>query len=199
MRRTLRVAAAATALVLAASADAPAADTLLGRARLDGQFLLAGRVIKAVRVRGEHVGQKALRTWTFTALCATGQCSSVKLVRERSAGTDTLTLKRISPGYYEGNGKFFVPLRCGGTVYRRGESVPFTIQVRVRAAQVVGGFAAATRITATYTNRSRRNLTPCVAFPGHDKAYYHGHVVQPSGGAGAEADAAASGSPAAGL
>jgi hypothetical protein len=175
MRRVVVVVLAIASLVpaLARAGTTPP----LGSARLDGQFLLAGRVIKAVRIRGEYVGQRVLRTWRFTSICSTGQCARVSLVRQRASGTDRLTLARISPGYYEGNGKFFAPLRCGRRTYRRGESVPFTIQVRVRAAQLVNGAAVATRITATYTNRGRRNLTPCVAFPGHDKAFYHGHMV----------------------
>jgi hypothetical protein len=168
--------ALATVSIVPALARAQATPSL-GSARLDGQFQLNGRVIKAVRIRGEHVGQRVLRTWKFTANCPSGQCSSVTLVRQRVSGTDTLTLNRISPGYYEGNGKFYVPLRCGRRKYRRGESVPFKIQVRVRAAQTMGGVLMATRITATYTNRVRRNLTPCVAFPGHDKAFYHGQRV----------------------
>jgi surface antigen len=35
----------------------------------------------------------------------------------------------------------------------------------------------ATRIAASYTNRYRVNLTPCVGVLGHDAAAYYGHLV----------------------
>jgi hypothetical protein len=65
--------------------------------------------------------------------------------------------------------------------------VPYTITVRVTAAAIAAGVDAATRVSAVYTNRSRTNLTPCVAVPGHDAATYHGHLivsVAPTGGTG---------------
>jgi hypothetical protein len=135
---------------------------------------MSGKVTKAVRIRGEHVGQTVKRTWTFTPRCAAGACSSVQLVRQRQAGTDKLVLRRISAGYYEGNGKFYAPLRCARRTYDRGVSVPFTIQVHVTAAAMVGGQTVATSIRATYTNRGRRNHTPCIFIPGHDAASYTG-------------------------
>ena len=128
-----------------------------------------------------------MRTWTFTPGCQVGVCKSVGLSRKRSGGTDNLTLRLRSPGYYVGNSTFFAPLRCGGRTYRKGASVPFTITVRVTAAALAGSAVEATRINATYTNRSRSNLTNCVAFLGHDAATYHGHFVPqgpPTGGVG---------------
>ena len=163
---------AGLALLAAPAAAAPAVGP--GNARLDSQFTMTGTVTKAVRVHGEHVGQTVDRAWTFTSSCASGPCSSVQLVRQRQSGTDTLELKRVSRGYYEGNGKFFAPLRCAGHVYHRGVSVPFTIQVRVTGAALSGGQVLATRIRAAYTNRSRRNHTPCIFIPGHDAATYTG-------------------------
>ena len=127
---------------------------------------------------------RSCRTWTFTSLCPSGQCSRVKLVRQRSAGTDRLTLSRRGPGRYSGTGKFYAPLKCGGRLFHRGEAVPFTIQVHVTAAAYVGSVAVATRVNATYTNRSRTNLTRCVDIPGHDAASCHGHLVTSTGGAG---------------
>lgn len=156
-------------------------------ARLQGDFLLAGRVTAAANIRGEHVGQKVSRTWTFAPKCPTGACRSIGLVRRRAGGSDTLLLTRRSPGLYGGSGTFYVPLRCGSRTYSRGASVPFTITVRVSGAALAGGDALATRIDATYTNRSRSNLTPCVMLPAHDAATYHGRVVSPMspiGGAG---------------
>ncbi len=163
---------AGVALVAAPAAAAPVVKP--GNARLDTRFTMIGKVTKAVRVHGEHVGQTVHRAWTFTSSCASGPCSSVQLVRQRQSGTDKLELRRISRGYYEGNGKFFARLRCAGRVYNRGVSVPFTIQVHVTGATLVGGQVLANRIRAEYTNRGRRNHTPCVFIPGHDAAKYTG-------------------------
>ena len=68
----------------------------------------------------------------------------------------------------------FAPLRCAGRTYRHGERVPFTITVRITAAASVNGVIVATRLRATYVNRTRINLTPCVVAPGHDAATYRG-------------------------
>jgi hypothetical protein len=155
------------------------------RARLSGQFQMAGRVLTAVNIRGEHKGQRVKRVWTFTPRCASGACRQIKLARQRAAGTDHLVLKRIRPAFYQGFGKFYAALRCAGRLYHRGESVPFRIQVRVTYARRLNGIPVATRIRAWYRNRVRHNLTNCIAIPGHDSAGYHGHLVLPSGGAGA--------------
>jgi hypothetical protein len=153
-------------------------------ARLVGQFLLTGRVTVARGVRGEHRGQKVVRTWTFTPGCTSGPCGTLGLVRSRASGSDRLVLRRRAPGYYVGNGTFYAPLRCGRRTYPRGSAVPFTITVRITHAVLAGSAVVASAINATYTNRSRRNLTPCVAILGHDAAAYSGHVVVPTGGAG---------------
>jgi hypothetical protein len=189
MKARLLALSAVLSLAVAPAAAAPTARP--GTARLTGRFTMTGKVTKAVLIRGEHVGQKVKRTWTFTPRCASGQCGSVQLVRQRQSGTDTLVLKRIKRGYYEGNGKFFARLRCSGRVYNRGMSVPFTIQVHLTAAAVQGGQAVATRIRASYTNRSRRNHTPCVAIPGHDAASYTGKLVSTGALPAAEAARAA--------
>ena len=146
-------------------------------ARLQGQFVMAGRVTVAKDIRGEHVGDNVTRTWTFTPRCAVGPCNTIGLVRRRAGGSDQLVLRLSSPGYYVGTGSFFAPLRCGGRTWRRGASVPFTITVRVTAAVLAGSDVVATGITASYTNRSRSNRTPCVAALGHDAASYHGHLA----------------------
>jgi hypothetical protein len=165
----------------AAPPGAAPADPILGLARLAGQFQLAGRVTVSARINGERVGQRFLRTWTFTSRCTTGACATVGLVRQRSGGHDTLKLHRRSPGYYTGSGSFYVPLRCGSRTYRHGELAPFSVAVRVTSAQRdQTGAVVATHVTASYSNSSRRNLTPCVAFPGRDAASYHGHLVMPS-------------------
>jgi hypothetical protein len=146
-------------------------------ARLQGQFLLAGRVTAADNVRGVRVGQSVLRKWTFAPRCALGACATVGLVRERRGGTDRLVLHRRSPAYYVGSGAFYAPLNCGGRTYKRGQLVPFTITVRVTAAKAVTVGVVATRVRASYTNRGRTNLTPCVMAPAHDAASYHGHLL----------------------
>ncbi len=149
-------------------------------ARLTGTFLLAGRVTVADNVAGEHRGQGVRRTWIFTANCPAGPCATVTLVRRRVMGTDRLMLRRTAPGYYVGYASFYRGLRCGSGIYRRGERVPFRITVRITQALVVNGQVLASRINASYRNQVRYNLTPCVAYLGHDAASYHGHVVAAS-------------------
>ncbi len=158
---------------LAASPPAPAP----GSARLQGPFLLAGRVSVAQQVRGERRGQKVTRTWTFFPGCPAGACGTVVLIRTRARGKDRVVLHRRAPGYYTGAGTFYAPLRCGSRTYARGERVPFNVTVRVTAAVVFKGVVFATQLRASYTNRSRTNLTPCFAVLGHDAATYTGRLV----------------------
>ena len=181
MRRALVAGITGAALVLpaAAAADGPAPP--FPNARLQGSFLLAGRVTAAHAVRGEHVGQTVSRVWSFTSSCASGQCDQVALVRSRAAASDSLMLRRTGPGRYSGNGSFFAPLRCAGRVYPQGEKVPFTINVKITFAVQFGGGSVATRVSATYLNRRRINQTPCVAALGHDAASYHGHLQAVAG------------------
>jgi hypothetical protein len=166
-----------------AQAPTPGAPT---SARLTGEFEMLGRVTVAKNVKGERRGQRAKRAWTFTSPCAAGQCPTIRLVRYRAHGVDRLVLELHSPGYYTGKGRFYVPARCAGHYIRKAESVPFTVTVRVTAAQIVNGVDIATMVSATYTNRSRKNLTRCVAFPGHDAAVYDGLLLTlpaaPTGG-----------------
>jgi hypothetical protein len=175
MRKAVLLAVAASVGLSGAVAQAQSASP--AAARLQGQFRMAGRVTRASNVHGVHVGDKVTRTWTFTPGCPTGACGTVVLVRNRGRGTDRVTLHRKRPGYYTGHSSFYAPLRCGGRVYKRGELVPFTITVRVRAAAVSGGIVVATRISGSYTNRSRTNRTPCVLLPGHDAATYRGQLI----------------------
>lgn len=169
-------AAASAALALPAQAAAlPPAP--ISAARLQGSFLLAGAITAERGVRGERRGQQFMRRWVFTSSCASGPCPTVTLVRGRAAGSDTLVLGQRSPGVYRGKGSFTRPLRCAGRIYPVGERIPFTITVTINAAVLSSAGALATRVSATYVNTSRVNLTPCVAFLGHDSARYHGHVV----------------------
>ena len=162
--------AAATVLAILAFAGSAEAQTPAADALLTGKFQMSGRVTAAYNVRGERVGQVVARTWTFTPQCATAPCAAVQLVRGRATGVDTLTLQQTRPGAYAGSGVFYAPLRCSGRVYPRGEEIPFRITVRVTATN--GPTASA--ISATYVNRERTNLTPCLGVLGHDSARYVG-------------------------
>jgi hypothetical protein len=167
------------AIALAASAQAapstPAPSP--AAARLQGVFQLTGRITVAVDVRGEHVGQKVRRRWTFAPECATGACAAVRLTRQRTGGVDRLTLALRRPGYYTGSGSFYAPLRCGRRTLRHGELVPFTISVQITKAFVFGNAVLARQISATYTNRRRINLTRCVTPLIHDAARYRGQLL----------------------
>jgi hypothetical protein len=179
-------AVAATTATLAAGAGGiagaevaaaqPAPPASAGVARLQGTFQLAGRVTVAVNVRGERTGQTVRRNWTFTSGCPIGQCPTVELVRNRASGSDVVLLRLLSPGRYAGNASFYSPMRCAGKVYRRGQKIPFTITVQITQTSQVGTVAVATQISATYRNRKRSNLTPCVAVLGHDAARYRGQL-----------------------
>jgi hypothetical protein len=165
----------------APTAAAQVAPAPVAGARLQGDFVLNGQVTVAVRIRGERTGEKITRNWTFTPLCPAGQCRTVTLLRRRHAGVDRVTLLRRSPGHYSGRGSFAAPLQCDGATYPTGARVPFMITVRIDSAVVSNGTVIASRVSATYTNAVRINLTPCVAVLGHDAAAYHGHVVLPPG------------------
>jgi hypothetical protein len=176
-----RLAAAAAALgALASASVAPAlAQRLIvptsADARLAGPFQMTGRIYEVNAVVGEHKGEIVHRNWTFTPGCATGACPTIKLTRHRAHGVDHLVLTRRSPGYYTGNGSFFAPLRCAGTVWRHGAKVPFGITVRVTSSAVVNGVVVATAVRAYYHNTVRFNQTPCVVSTlGHDDAAYTG-------------------------
>lgn len=171
---------ALTALALAAvsaiaTASAEAQPTTV--ADLTGTFQMSGKVTVARNVRGERAGQLVQRTWKFTPQCTVAPCASVRLVRSRATGGDTvtLTLQKSATETYAGDGVFYAPLRCMGRTYSQGEEIPFRITVRVTA--TTGTKASA--ISATYVNRSRLNLTPCIGVLGHDSARY---VGQPAAG-----------------
>ncbi len=153
--------------VIAASAQAQPPNP---PAQPKGTFQMSGTVTVADHVRGERAGLLVERTWTFTPQCVSAPCATVRLVRGRATGSDTLTLGLTRPGTYAGNGLFYAPLRCSGRIYPRGQEIPFRITVRVTAS--AGNTASA--ISATYVNRTRTNLTPCIGVLGHDAARYTG-------------------------
>ena len=181
MSARARVAAGlAVAVVIAGAAGAgvAAARPTAVEARLAGTFQMTGRITAAHNVRGEHVGETVQRTWTFTPLCVSGPCAQVRVFRGRRTATDTLILTQTTPGRYAGTGVFYAPLECAGKVYSTGEEVPFTIKLAIAAtATAPDGTVLASRITATYTNTSRLNRTPCVLVVGHDAARYTGTDV----------------------
>jgi hypothetical protein len=165
---------ASPALGAAASAEVP------GDTSLEGYFLLRGRITSAVHVPGEHAGQALRRSWAFIPLCRVGACAEVRLVRRGSRGR-AIVLHRLAPALYEGGGTFSARLRCGRRVFRNGETVLFSITVRILAAAPAGvdGTGArrivATAIRATYNNPLRINQTPCVAIPSREAATYRRH------------------------
>jgi len=167
LRSRLALATTAAALAFAASAHA-AVD-----ARLDGSFSMRGVVTRADHIRGERRGQVVKRRWTFTASCPSGPCQQATLTRPRAGGTDTVTLTQTAPGVYRGSGVFYVPVLCKGTRVRRGGRVPFTIAVSVTDASN----GAATKVSATYSNPRRTNLTSCRGSLGRDSARYTGTLV----------------------
>lgn len=163
----------------ARAARAAPTPSPLARARLQGQFRLSGRVTVATRVPGEHVGDTVLRTWTFVSPCTAGPCPTIGLARTRATGIDRLLLGHRAPAYYVGHGSFSAPLLCGKQIYPAGALVPFTISVRITGTTVVNGVRIATRLSATYLNKSRINRTRCVAVLGHDAATYQGQLLVP--------------------
>jgi hypothetical protein len=178
-----RAAVLIAALATVAPAAAAVAPSPFAGARLEGQFSMQARITVAHNVVRERVGERLDRTWTFRPLCAGGACAQIQLVRNRAGGADVLTLDQTTPGSYAGDGLFYAPLSCAGKTYVRGESVPFRITVKITG-ESSSGFA--TTVTATYLNRSRRNLTRCVDIPGHDAASYTGQLAVPAtGGSGA--------------
>jgi hypothetical protein len=179
-RRRNRWRALSLSLVIAAIASAAVGSAQAQaspRARLQGTFTMAGLVTVARHVPGEQAGQHVTRTWTFTPACPAGPCTTVQVVRTRINGSDTVVLHLRPGGFYAGGGIFYVPLGCAGRRYPHGEQVPFKLTVRVTGKTFVNGTVIATRLAATYRNRARKNLTPCVAVLGHDAARYGGTLV----------------------
>jgi PKD repeat protein len=175
--RMLLLTVVGTVLGLSAGASAATAATPRGvDARVSTGFTMRGRVTEALRVRGEHRGERVTRQWSFTGRdCGRRSCRLLHLVRHRSGGaTDSLTLHRTGPGTYTGSGRFFVGLTCLGHTDLRGESVPYRITVRILTTVTVQRVRFATRLQATYTNPARRDRTICPVGPSHDAATYSG-------------------------
>jgi PKD domain len=162
------------AVLLAAAGPARAAGR--ADARISSTYVMHGRILTAVRVRGEHRGQSITRRWTFTGLeCASSVCRQLRLRRQRSAHrVDQLTLSRVGVGSYAGRGRFSSGLRCRGRRYPHGLVVPYTIRVQVSRVVRVEGIGFAGRLSAVYTNRRRLDHTPCPLGPSHDAARYTG-------------------------
>jgi len=148
-------------------------------ARIVGHFLMHGRITTAVNVRGERPGQQITRHWTMNdSACSGSDCRRVKLRRQRSDHIhNTLTLHRRGAGEYTGRSTFYAGLECANTDYKHGALVPYKIRVRVLAAEAIGTVDYATKIAATYTNRSRTDLTACPLGPSHDAATYTGVLI----------------------
>ncbi len=147
-------------------------------ARLQGTFVMEGKITAAQHVLGEHAGQKVSRSWSFYPTCASGPCAKVVLKRWRSSRhvLDTIALARRSPGVYVGKHRFWLTLNCNGSSVKHGGYANETITVRITRAVTNGGSRVATGIQASYVNPSRYNLTRCPGGIGHDAAGYHGHL-----------------------
>jgi PKD repeat protein len=145
-------------------------------ARVTATFVMRGQIVTAVRVSGEHRGQTVTRQWTLAGLsCRASVCQRLSLRRERSAHRfDRLVLTRIGRGRYAGRSRFYAALGCRGRTYPRGELVPYRITVTVTHAVAIEGIGFASNLTATYTNLTRTDRTPCPIGPSHDAARYTG-------------------------
>jgi hypothetical protein len=166
-----------TAVLLAAVGPACATAAVgIADARIATTYVMHGRIVTAVRVRGEHRGQAVTRRWTFTGVdCAGSVCRRLTLRRHRGPHhVDRLTLTRVGVGSYRGRGRFTAPLRCRERRYPRGVVVPYTITVLVTEAVPVQGIAFAAQLSAVYANRRRIDHTPCPLGPSHDTAWYVG-------------------------
>ncbi len=150
-------------------------------ARVSGTFVMHGRIVTAVRVKGEHRGQRITRRWTILPRdCMASVCRHLLLTRERSAGQfDQLVLSRTGVGRYAGNGRFFAALGCKGAIFPQGQAVPYRVTVDVTQAVSIQGMAFATGLTATYTNQRRPDRTICPTGPSHDAATYSGAASPP--------------------
>ncbi|MHB8659906.1 MAG: PKD domain-containing protein [Solirubrobacteraceae bacterium] len=150
-------------------------------ARVLGSFAMVARVTVATNVPGERVGERLRRRWTiFPERCAQSTCRLLRLDRQRSAGRHArVTLHRVGVGRYEGRGSFYVGLRCLGRTYRYGSRVPYRITLTVRGTTKVQGIAFARWITASYSNPSRSDTTPCPLGPSRDAARYSGAASSP--------------------
>lgn len=150
-------------------------------ARVSATFVMHGRIVTAVRVQGEHRGQRITRQWTFTGEeCRRNVCRRLLLTRERSAGQfDHLVLVRTGVGRYAGNGRFYAALECKGAIYPQGQLVPYRVTVDVTRAVTIQGTAFATALTATYRNPRRTDRTICPTGPSHDAANYSGTATPP--------------------
>jgi PKD domain len=163
-----------TDAVCARAADSPAASPV--DARVISAFVMNGRIVTAVRVRGERRGQRITRHWSFTGRsCLGNACARLLLHRERSAHRySRLMLSRVGVGRYAGRGRFYAGLRCLGRTDPRGEVVPYRITVTVTDAVAIQGVEFAQRLTASYTNLKRIDHTSCPVGPSHDAARYTG-------------------------
>jgi hypothetical protein len=137
---------------------------------------MSGRITTAVNVRGEWPGQPIRRRWTFVGLGCTAQyCRTLRLRRERGGRRhSTVSLERQSDRSYRGSSVFYVALSCLGSVFPYGETVPYSVDVRITRTATIQGHVFARRLSATYENLDRADHTPCPLGPSHDAARYVG-------------------------
>ncbi len=182
---TGRAPAAAARRAVHKRARAAQTPPALADARLEGTFALTGTVMLAAGVAGERAGQQVARDWTFIPQCTMGRCGDELLVRQRPPSSDLVSLEETRPAYYTGRGQFYMPLRCGTSIYPTGEQVPFVLTVRITGAALVGSVEEATTVVARYSSTTRINATPCVLPPRREVAVYAGGLApSPTAGAG---------------
>jgi PKD repeat protein len=171
----------ATTAALAPSALAGSGSGSAINARVVGTFKLHAYVTTAVNVRGEHAGQKFIRIWKIIPKeCDRSICKVLSLRRQISDHRhDHITLDRVGPGMYRGQGVFYAPLECLGKTYPRGSRIPYTITLTVHHAVTIQGIRFAHSLRATYNNPYRTDETPCPLGSSHDAGRYWGHVESP--------------------
>lgn len=132
-------ASGSSAKTAAVSATTPSAPPLTD-ARVEGRFLIDGKVTKTT-FTNYHMGDPYTTTWYFTPVCDTGPCN----VKTGGDGDTEAVLKRRGLRY---SGKVTVPhgAQCGSARFAETETIDF----RVTAAQFHQGVWLATKIQGTF-------------------------------------------------
>lgn len=142
MLRRVLVAGAGVAVALTATQAAAAAPD----GRLAGDFTVTLTWTKITNVLDRRVGQRAPRSFTFTPLCATGACDTVRLVRIAGDGTRyRYTLRKRGTGYV-GNAEETSGYYCGQTLYRGARKADTRVEVTPTAVRTVAGVPTVTGI-----------------------------------------------------
>ena len=144
----------AVLLTVTATAAAQPGPAHAVDARVAASFVMHGRIVAALRVRGERRGRRITRTWAFTGqACAGNVCRRLLLRRERTdRHYSSLVLRRVGRGRYAGTGMFYAGLESKGKLYPQGEVVPYRITLTVTQIVAIQGIRFARGVDATYLN-----------------------------------------------